>query len=114
MVAEEVYGVHPLDGGKRGLDAKLLLSEKRQFPDSRDSLGIQLADMLATILRRALNNRLQYAGWKDFGKLLVTKAKEESYFLQLGPAGGLRQAMEGHAKKVALALIAQAKPMVLN
>jgi hypothetical protein len=111
---QQVFGVDPLAGGKSCLDAKLLLSEKREFPDSRDSLGIQLADMLATILRRALNNRLQYSGWKDFGKLLVTKAKEESYFLQLGPAGGSRQAMKGHAKEVALALIAQAKPMVLD
>jgi hypothetical protein len=111
---EQVYGAHPLAGGQTALDAKLLLSEKREFPDSRNSLGIQLADMLATVLRRALNNRLQYAGWKDFGKLLVSKAKEKFYLLQLGPAGGSPQTIEGHGKQVILTLIAESKPMVLD
>ena len=54
-----------------GINAKLLLTEQRTFQDSRDSLGLQLSDMLAAILRRALNNRLQFPGWKDFGSLLV-------------------------------------------
>src|SRR5271170_61825 len=111
---EKVYGVHPLVGGRSGLDAKLLFSEKREFPDSRDCLGIQLADMLATILRRALNDRLQYGGWKDFGKLLVGRAKGKSYLLQLGPVGGAPQAIEGHAKEVVAAINAQAKPMVFD
>jgi hypothetical protein len=49
------YGIHQRSGEKSFLDAKLLLTEQLKFMDSRDSLGLQLADMLATILRRALN-----------------------------------------------------------
>ena len=59
----------------RIIDAKRILTEQQKFVDSLDSLGIQLADMLASILRRALNDRLQLSGWKDLGKLLVRKKK---------------------------------------
>jgi Protein of unknown function (DUF3800) len=110
---EEIYG--PRIAGRTVVrKANLLLSGNRAFPDSRDSLGIQLADMLATVLRRALNNRLGYAGWKDYGKLLVVKAKGESHFLQLGLPKSAPRTVQGHAKKVALALDALAKPMVLD
>ena len=51
-----------------GMNAKLLLTEQRTFEDSRDSLGLQLADMLAATLRRALNDQLQYP---RAGKTLV-------------------------------------------
>jgi len=42
--------------------------------------------MLATILRRALNNRLQPSGWKDFGRPLI--ADKSTPILQLGPPHG--------------------------
>jgi hypothetical protein len=110
---EQIYG--PRLVGRRVVNnAKLLLSENRTFPNSRDSLGIQLADMLAAILRRALNNHLRYAGWKGYGKLLVVKRRGESRFLQLGLAKDAPWVVQGHAKKVALALDALAKPMVLD
>src|SRR5260370_7932731 len=53
-----------------GINAKLLLTEQRTFQDSRNALGLQLSDMLAAILRRALNDRLQYPGCKYFGGFL--------------------------------------------
>jgi hypothetical protein len=110
---EQIYG--PKLAGRRSVtNAKLLLSGNRTFPDSRDSLGIQLADMLATILRRALNNRLGYAGWKHYGKLIVDKRRAESRFLQLGLPKNAPRVVQGHAKKVGLALDALAKPMVLD
>lgn len=59
----------PIDSVR--VDASLLLTEQRTFEDSLNSLGLQLCDMLAAILRRALNNRLQLPGWKDFGRLLI-------------------------------------------
>ncbi len=59
----EAYGIR--DGDRPpGLNAGLLLGEQTEFADSANSLGLQLADMLATLLRRALNNRLQPPGWK--------------------------------------------------
>lgn len=110
---QEVYGPRPHDHGGIHLSAKLILSERLEFQDSRDSLGVQLADMLATILRRALNDHLQVRGWKHFGQLLVRKGQPGSSFLQLGSEGP-RQTIEGHAKKVCLALDAQAKSMLLD
>ena len=68
----------------RVINAGRLLSEQLQFLDSQDSLGLQLADMLASILRRSLNNRLQTPGWKDFGKLVIHDPKP-GWFVQLGP-----------------------------
>lgn len=70
--------------------------------------------MLATILRRALNDRLQYAGWKDFGRLLVRKGQPGSSFLQLGLAGGAPQTLEARAKMVCRALDARAKSMLIR
>ena len=78
----EAYGIRD-DERPPGLDAGLLLRKQRQFADSANSLGLQLADMLATVLRRALNNRLQFPGWKDFGRLLISD--RSTPILQLGP-----------------------------
>jgi hypothetical protein len=111
---QETHGVHPLEGGKKGLDAKLLLSDRREFLDSRDSLGLQLADMLATILRRALNQRLQMQGWQDFGGLLTRKGQPGSSFLQLGLADDAPRTLKGHAEKVCRVLDARAKSMLLD
>ena len=65
------------------INAKRLLTEQVQFVDSKDSLGIQLADMLATLLRRALNNHFQKSGWGNFGKLVVYDPKP-GWFSHLG------------------------------
>jgi hypothetical protein len=90
-------------------DAKRILTEQQNFVDSLDYLGIQLADMLASILRRALNDRLQLSGWKDFGKLLVGKAKNKSSFLSFGNRPSI---LQGHAAKVGRALESKAKNMI--
>ncbi len=57
-------------------DAKLLLTEQLEFENSKNRIGLQLADMLANILRRAWNNKLPRAGWDDFGKLIIEKPME--------------------------------------
>ncbi len=110
---QETRGVPPPEGGA-ALDAKLLLSDRREFLDSRHSLGLQLADMLATILRRALNGRLKFAGWQHFGKLLVRKGQPGSSFLQLGLPDNAPRTLKGHAAKVCLALDKRAQSMLLN
>lgn len=88
----EAYGIRDADRPP-GLNAGLLLSEQRTFADSAGSLGLQLADMLATILRRALNNRLQLPGWKDYGRLLIRN--RSTPILQLGPPDGRRGILSG-------------------
>jgi hypothetical protein len=110
----EAYGTRDV-ARPPGLNAGLLLSEQRQFADSASSLGLQLADMLATILRRALNNRLQSPGWENYGRLLVAD-KSSTPILQLGPApqSGRTQTLSGQQiEKVWRALNSGNKPMLV-
>ena len=108
---QEAYGIRD-DKRPPGLNAGLLLSQQRQFADSAGSLGLQLADMLATILRRALNNRLQPPGWKDFGRLLIRD--RSTPFLQLGPPDGRGGILSGQQiEKVWTALKSGNKPMLV-
>jgi len=105
-----MYG-RPKEGG-RVIDAKRILTDQLAFENSRDCLGLQLADMLATILRRALNDRLQYSGWKDFGGLLVRHKNPGHGFIAVG--SGPETVLRGHAKKVCQVLNARAKSMLVN
>jgi hypothetical protein len=107
-----VYGKPKGAKDSVGINANLLLTEQLTFQDSRDSLGLQLSDMLASILRRALNDRLQFPGWKDFGGLLARHGRAVHGFIQLGRGGDIP--ILGHAKKVYEALQARAKGMVVE
>jgi Protein of unknown function (DUF3800) len=107
-----IYRMPPKTRVWTGIDAKRLLTEQLTFQNSRDSLGLQLCDMLAAILRRALNARLRFAGWQHFGGLLVRQPQMRYGFIQLGPGGDV--ALIGHAKKVCEALHATAKDMVVE
>jgi hypothetical protein len=105
-----IYG-GPHDTDFTGINAKQMLSEQNTFEESRNSLGLQLTDMLASILRRALNDRLQLEGWKDFGRLLVRQRNPGEGFIQLGP--GSDTPMLGLARKVCQVLDSKAKRMLL-
>lgn len=94
------------------IDAELVLTEQRTFEDSRNSLGLQLCDMLAAILRRALNNRLQLPGWKDFGGLLIRHRNPGNGIVQLGLLPGGDNRMPSHATTVCLVLDKKAKSMI--
>jgi len=94
-----------------GTDAKRLLTEQLEFQDSLGSLGLQLTDMLAAILRRALNGQLQFSGWKEFGGLLVRHKRPGAGFIQLGP-GRDEIPMVGRARAVCQVLHARAKDMI--
>jgi Protein of unknown function (DUF3800) len=107
----EAYGIRDVNHGP-GLNAGLLLSEQKEFADSASSLGLQLADMLATILRRALNNRLQPSGWTRFGRLVI--AENSTPLLQLGPPDGREQALSGRIQKVWRALKSGNKQMLVG
>ncbi len=79
-----IYGKQEVPRKSKVINAKRLLKEQLEFADSRNSLGLQLADMLASILRRALNDHMRKSGWKDFGKLVVHDPKP-GWFSRLGP-----------------------------
>lgn len=52
-------------------DPKLILKEDFQYPQSKDNLGLQLADIVVTTLRRALKGTLQAPGWQPLSGLLI-------------------------------------------
>lgn len=110
---QATHGGSPIAGGERAVYAKRLYSGNREFLDSRSSLGLQMADMLASILRRAPNRRLQFPGWKKFGRLLVRRSEPGSCFVQLGGADPAPR-LKGHAARVCRVLDAQARSMLLN
>ncbi|HEY6305335.1 MAG TPA: DUF3800 domain-containing protein [Candidatus Angelobacter sp.] len=109
---QKTYGVDAFDRNGKGADAGKLFRGQREFKDSRDFLGLQLADILATTLRRALNGNLQIAGWKEFGGLIVRRKNIGSYFIQLGP--GLSPVKPEHAENVCYVLDDRAKSMLVE
>jgi len=66
------------------VDIKLLF-ENLTFADSQDSLGLQLADIVASGFYRAFNGHLQKSGWKDLGSLLVNKPEGIIALVQFAP-----------------------------
>lgn len=51
-----------------------------KFTDSCNNLGVQLADILTTSIRRSMNGNLQKKGWQNFGNIMV-KGKKQSITL---------------------------------
>ncbi|MCK4486086.1 MAG: DUF3800 domain-containing protein [Desulfobacterales bacterium] len=52
-------------------DVKKIMTENLSFASSEKELGLQLADIAANAIRRALQGNLQFAGWRDLGKVMV-------------------------------------------
>ena len=95
------------------IDAKRIWTEERAFEDSKGNLGLQLADIAATTLCRALNGNLQATGWKPISRLLIHK--KTAPFLQIGKAaGGQHPPLDPHAEKVWRTLDATSQSMVLE
>ena len=46
-----------------------------KFENSKNNLGVQLADILITSIRRSMNGNLQKKGWKNFGNIIVMGTK---------------------------------------
>lgn len=106
---EATFDVPERVRGNRVVSANLILNEQRHFKDSCDSLGLQLADILATTLRRALNSRLRKPGWQNYGTLLINK--KDTRFIQLGTAEA-PQYLTDSAASVWRTIKAQAKSML--
>jgi len=97
----------------RCIDAKRIWTGDRAFEDSANNLGLQLADIAATTLCRALNGNLQQQGWEPISKLLIRK--KAAPFLQIGKAAtGQHPPLEPHAAKVWRTLDAKSQAMVLE
>jgi hypothetical protein len=55
---------------------ELILGKNFKFQDSKDNVGLQMADILANATQRALNGRLQRAGWGEIGSLMILQNPE--------------------------------------
>jgi hypothetical protein len=108
----KTHNLKPFDDEDRGVNAGRLFGEQREFKDSRDSLGLQLADILATTLRRAVNGNLQIEGWQEFGELIVHRKNIGSYFIQLGP--GFSPVKPKHVENLCYVLDERAKQMLVR
>ena len=98
-------------GHLRCINAKRIWTEERSFADSKDNLGLQLADIAASTLCRALNDHLQLPGWEPLSQILIRK--KTAPFIQLGKAAEKNCGLEQHAAKVWRTLDAKSQPMVL-
>jgi len=65
----------------RILQSGKLLGDSFKFQDSKEKLGLQLADVFANAMPRAFNGRLGETGWKHIGSLIV--ALEMNYLSDL-------------------------------
>jgi len=55
-----------------------------KFVDSKNNIGVQLADILITSIRRSMNGNLQKKGWKNFGNIIVMGTKQSITLLNMG------------------------------
>ena len=95
----------------KATDPKKILGEDRDFANSEENLGIQLVDIAATTLRRALNGRLGQFGWERLGELMLIRPDNDS-FIQLGtPEIPVSHKLTGHAAFVWRQLTARRRPM---
>jgi len=54
-----------------------------KFEDSKNYLGVQLADILVTSIRRSMNGNLQKEGWRNFGEIMVMGKKQSITLLNM-------------------------------
>jgi len=54
-------------------DLKKVLSKNLQFISSKESIGLQLVDILVNAVRRAFKGNLKIDGWRDIGCLMLKK-----------------------------------------
>ncbi len=69
------------------IDIKKLLSCIK-FSDSKSDLGLQIADLLTTIVRRSFSLTLQIEGWENIGKLMLQVKKGENVVQFVALGGG--------------------------
>jgi hypothetical protein len=63
---------------KKAVNTRAILDEL-SFPNSEDCPGLQLADMVASILCRAMNGNLESEGWRHLGHIMVRDAQDRVF-----------------------------------
>jgi hypothetical protein len=72
----------------RYVDVKALVKKHFRFEQSHADIGLQLADIVTTTSRRAMNGRLRSDGWSDLGKLFIQSERGEQTVLLLSLTQG--------------------------
>jgi hypothetical protein len=86
----------------------------RRFANSRDEIGLQMADVAISDVRRAMTGTLQRTGWRRLGSLLVRSAsyaREVIGMIQIGGEEG-RWRPQPIYEKVLLTLRGAIQPVV--
>jgi hypothetical protein len=74
---EDAYGIEVPDDGERKLNVGRIVGENVEFVDSRANQGVQVADLLASGIRRCLRGEFadNTAVAKELGCLMVQQEK---------------------------------------
>jgi hypothetical protein len=94
---------------------KKVLREDFAFVASETDLGLQMADILASILTRALNGTLQRPGWQSLGSLFVRRAEQTVRLIALAwdvNEAGPRNVTDSQWISVISRIDALARPML--
>lgn len=62
-----------LEDDEGASNIKMIMRESLKFIDSKDSIGIQLADIVANTIRRAFHGNLEISGFDNLGQLMAEK-----------------------------------------
>ena len=95
-----------------GLSLKEILGHDFKFENSKNNKGLQLVDILANAVQRAMNGRLQPKGWLDIGHLIVDQRPSavEVVFLTT-PSTVTPKKVTGPIAQIVQALNDNAQPM---
>jgi hypothetical protein len=64
----------------------LILKDKVRFENSATEVGLQLVDIIACTIARAMNDKLEYEGWKEIGRLFIIQRSHSLHLLRLTSA----------------------------
>ena len=59
-------------------DPKTIFYKKIKFKESQKCLGIQIADILTTTLRRSMSDTLQMEGWQNLGRVMFKLGNQQT------------------------------------
>jgi hypothetical protein len=65
------------------IELKRVLGDSFKFQDSKDKIGLQLADILANAVQRAFNGKLGKNGWENIGSLMILRDEQIIPFIVL-------------------------------
>lgn len=74
-------------GEIRSVKLELILGKSFKFQDSKDNVGLQMADILANATQRAMNGKLGRKGWENIGSLMVRQRPSSFQFIKLNTEG---------------------------